>query len=272
MPVHYAHDPEKASPEWRLSERRRFPTEQAWSQEMEIDFSARAGRAVYTEFRKSFHVREVGFNPNAALFLCVDFNVSPMVWVVSQSVLGWEHVIDQIVQAPATVASCVEEFRNRWQSEGRDLIVCGDATGKGRSPQTGRSHYDLLEMAMRGWPGNVQYRVPQANPGIVNRIAAVNFKLRNHIEGGSGVIIDPRCTELIADLEEVVWNTKGTEPDKTSNPQDPYHWRTHASDAWGYKVCREWPTGLERAKAAGATRPIMRKAMSVGKPIGVEGL
>ena len=87
------------------------------------------------------------------------------------------------------------------------------------------SDIDLLKQA--GFRVNVR----KSNPPVTNRVNSVNKML----EGNSitpNIIIDPRCTSLIQDLEKVT-NKQGTRDIDKSNKL-----LTHASDALGYAI--EW--------------------------------
>jgi hypothetical protein len=48
------------------------------------------------------------------------------------------------------------------------------------------------------------------------------------------LLIDPKCRELILDLEQVSFKPGSENIDKEKDPQ-----RTHLSDALGYLVCQE---------------------------------
>jgi hypothetical protein len=81
-------------------------------------------------------------------------------------------------------------------------------------------------------------KVPSSNPPIKDRVNCVNAMLRNQA-GECRLHIDPRCKQLIQDLERVHWkcdvngNTL-TDIDKS----DPA--RSHVSDALGYMIATEF--------------------------------
>jgi phage terminase large subunit len=74
---------------------------------------------------------------------------------------------------------------------------------------------------------------------VKDRINCVNARLCNSLRERR-LLIDPRCRQLIRDLEQVSWKT-----DANGNPlveldkSDPM--RTHTSDALGYYVASEFP-------------------------------
>jgi hypothetical protein len=67
----------------------------------------------------------------------------------------------------------------------------------------------------------------------------VNARLCNSLQEHR-LFIDPRCRQLIRDLEQVCWKT-----DANGNPllelDKSDRMRTHASDALGYYIASEFP-------------------------------
>jgi hypothetical protein len=175
----------------------------------------------------------------------VDFNVSPMVWEVAQIHKGKPRWINEVRLAPASIDEMVREFRNLYPAHPGELWIYGDATGKGRTAQTGKSDYDLMRLAFQGYGAPLVFKVPQANPLVRDRLNAVNRMLRS-VDGLPGLEIDPeRCPELVRDLEECVLRDDGKDLLKVYDSADPYHERTHASDDVGYFIWREWPVSAE---------------------------
>lgn len=95
--AHYSADPERAKPEWKQRERRKYTSEGAWQREQEIVFSAGGGERLFagilntyghkiiidpqsSGFRPSPHWNYFGgfdsgkANPTAALVACTDFD------------------------------------------------------------------------------------------------------------------------------------------------------------------------------------------------------
>jgi hypothetical protein len=75
--------------------------------------------------------------------------------------------------------------------------------------------------------------VPKANPSVRERINLTNSKLRS-AAGDIGIQVDPRCKELIKDLEQVCFKEDSNQIDK-----DRDRLRTHLSDALGYLLWQE---------------------------------
>ena len=75
---------------------------------------------------------------------------------------------------------------------------------------------------------------------MLNRIRKLNALLTN-ATGEVRLELDPRCKELIRDLEEVMYKPDSGVIDKIRDPK-----RTHASDALGYAV---WHLFGEKTRA-----------------------
>jgi len=210
------------------------------------------GTIAYVAFNRQIHV-----DPNVIpenrdnrfpLALCVDFNVSPCIWVVGQLIDSTWYFFDEIVMDNCNIGMMTEEFRRRYPTHGNRVHIYGDQTGAVRNPQTGASHYYLIQEGMKGYPVPVEVKLPTVNPPVVDRLNAVNRKLSGS-DGRVGIIFGPRCEQSIADCEEVLRDPRGGIK-KTHHPENPYAQRTHAMDAVGYAVCYTDPvprfTSVER--------------------------
>jgi phage terminase large subunit-like protein len=227
-----------------------------------------AGSRAYTAFQHSLHVRDLGA-PERRRPLCwtLDFNVEPMVSLVGQRIGRLFRVHREIVFQEGNVPDMADHFRELYPTHGAEVWVFGDATGKGRDAQTGKSDYQLILNTLRGYPVPLRLKVPDSNPNVPDRINAVNRALRDET-GAVGVEIDPSCTELIADLEGVLRDPRGGLK-KTYNPRDVYFRRTHTSDALGYWINFLQPVTSEPIRqglqSPQSTAPVTIKQPSYGK-------
>jgi hypothetical protein len=124
------------------------------------------------------------------------------------------------------------------------IIIYGDASGNSRTTKATRTDYELIREAFERNSGyKLSMRHNTANPLVRDRVNTVNNVLRS-AAGTRRAAIDPKCKELIKDLQQVRWRRDGAgnttgDLDK-SDPQ-----RTHLSDALSYLVAQEW--GLQPA-------------------------
>ena len=200
-----------------------------------------SGTRAYGSFDTRLHVRR---QPELVLRrpLCwtLDFNVEPMVSLVGQRDGRLFRVMRELViNDSANIDDMVQLFWDAFPSHQGEVWVYGDATGRSRSGQTGRSYYQIISNHMRTYGCPARLKVPEANPQVPNRINAVNVALRNE-EGIANVEIDPSCKELIDDLEQVLRDARGGIK-KTTDRKNPYFRRTHTSDALGYWINYEEP-------------------------------
>ena len=132
-----------------------------------------------------------------------------------------------------------------------NVYVYGDATGEQRMTSASRTDWQIVKEFFGRYSDRYRatFRVPSANPPVKDRINCVNAMLRNHA-GEHRLLIDPRCKHLTKDLEQVCWKV-----DPYGNPlaeldkSDPM--RTHASDAVGYWIAREFPMRAPRGERGG---------------------
>jgi len=246
-PVHYSHDPDKTV-EWVTKEQQKYVKEFGdwegeWQREMEVDFTSVAGVRAYASFSDVNLKRKLAYNRSLPLCIDCDFNVEPMIWEICQRVGDRLIYFDEIKLSPAEIRDMVNEFRNRYPDHPAEIWVYGDATGNKRTAQTASSDYDLMRLYFRGYPSPRIFKVTTFNPPVKDRVNAVNLKLRG-AEGQPGILIDPeKCPELVKDLKEVTM--KDGKIVKSNKKDDPYYYRTHASDGVGYHVYREWPVVTE---------------------------
>lgn len=201
-----------------------------------LDYSA---RPVYT-FERAIHVDDsLEYDQHLPLDLSCDFNVDPMCWEIGQHRGEDVWTFDEIALTggATTEAACVE-FLNRYGSHRSGVTVYGDASGKARSTRSHKSDYDIITERL-GHMVNFTTNVPEANPPVIDRVNAVNGRLRN-AAGDIRYRIHPRCERLIEDRVKVSWKQGPRDIDKSDKS------RTHASDADDYRVYRLFPTLTEQ--------------------------
>ncbi len=197
---------------------------------------------VYHAFDRTVHTRDTALAKDLPLLWAVDFNVDPMCSVVAQ-IRGREvTVLDELVLRRASTRTACEEFTRRYQSFPGALRIYGDACGA-HQHTTGMSDYQLMRRVMANlWQGDVEYRVPKANPPVAERVLLVNAKLMPGTQKPE-LWIGSKCQELAKDFEEVVYSPGAAAVDKRDGK------RTHLSDALGYLLWEEFgdrPTIGER--------------------------
>jgi hypothetical protein len=207
--------------------------ENFYKQEVLGSYLNMTGGLVYPSFSRNQHVVELKAEPHLPLLWTLDFNVDPMSSLIAQIAGGRIQVLDEIVIRRGTTQQACEEFLKKYQTHQAGIAVYGDASGyKGQT--TGASDYEIVrEHFLVHTNVSVQYRVPHSNPSVRERINLMNSKLRS-ASGDIGVLVDPKCKELIKDFEQVCFKEDSNQIDK-----DRDRLRTHLSDALGYFLWQE---------------------------------
>lgn len=268
VPIHYSHDPSKTG-EWSAKARAAYARAEDFEQEMELDFTAQLGAPAYPAFSQKLHIREsIPVSPEIPLCLACDFNVEPCIFEVCQIRGGKLFIIKEIVLSPGDIPGMIREFRNEFPAHAAGVYIYGDSNGLRRTSQTQKSDYDLMMIHMQGYPSFVKLKVPRAHPPSKVRVDSLNNKLRGY-EDKVMMYISAECVEFIKDLQQVVMRPDGKDVLKIYRADDPYRLRTHASDAVGYLVFREWPVFNEAVKIRmGNATNVPRKPMVYGNLLG----
>lgn len=194
---------------------------------------------VYYAFDREENASEKVYIKELPINLMTDFNVNPMMWAIGQT---WrdgakvsDHIVDEIVLRNTYTEAMAKEVGNRYGYE-RIYYVYGDYSGMARSTKSRVTDYDIIKAIL---PNSVIRIKP--NPLVIDRVNAVNSRLRNSKTERKLFVNVSKCPYLVKDFEQVLWKENTKDIDKTSNPE-----RTHISDAVGYFVEYEYPL---RAKA-----------------------
>lgn len=200
------------------------------------------GARAYPGFKGDIHVRNTQIDNRFPLAWIWDFNVEPMITHVGQRFGDTFYVHDQIFMESGSIPEMCDLFYDRFSDWPNDIIIYGDATGQNRTGQTGITDYAMIMNNLRNYRLYPRLRIPKVNPSISERLGAVNYAFKNE-QGAANLIVNPKCDELIQDLEEVVM-APGGGIKKSHNSKDPYYKRTHASDGIGYWIVQEAPVRL----------------------------
>jgi hypothetical protein len=223
---------------------------QTFLQEYEAQFTGVGQTRVYYPFNRDTHVKPIAFDPMRPLAWTLDFNVNPMSMLLIQRVEDMVHVLDEIVLKNSNTTEACKAFLDWLSPEHKripayqrplPLRIYGDASGHADRTSASATDWTLIRHFFSHYKGQIElsFHVNNVNPLVRDRVNCVNSRLESYL-GDIRVAIHPRCTELMRDLEKVVWKIEpngrtGTEIDKS----DPM--RTHLSDALGYYLAQEFP-------------------------------
>jgi Terminase large subunit, T4likevirus-type, N-terminal/Terminase RNaseH-like domain len=211
--------------------------EKFYQQEVLGSYVSMQGGRVYSAFDRKEHVRDLKPIPSLPLQWALDFNVDPMSSVIAQTTKDCIHVLDEIVIRQATTSEACEAFQKKFPEHPVGVEVYGDASGNAMQT-TGASDFDMVrEHFTVHSKTKVTYKVPKANPSVRDRCNLMNRMLKS-AAGKVGLMVDPKCKELILDLEQVSYKLDSAVVDKEKD-----RLRTHSSDALGYLVWQERARG-----------------------------
>lgn len=178
------------------------------------------------------------FSKHLPIVVGMDFNLSPMAWVIGQERVGNFYFFDEIFLKKSHTQEAARELIERIKrmdlQAPTQVIICGDATGKaGQRAAAGKSDYAILFEMLDEAGIRYENRTPESNPQVKDRVNIVNAKLKA-ADGTNHVWVNPKtCPNLDKDFSRVSWK-KGASfiLDQSTDTE-----RTHASDAAGYVIC-----------------------------------
>ena len=206
---------------------RRELDERTFRQEYEGSFESYQG-LLYYNWDEGRFVRDIPEDPNLPLWLTTDFNKAPLNWNVAQlpyfNNVQRAHFIDQIdIPFNAKTPQAIEMFIKRYEHRKYKIVyITGDASGSHESHRDWTTDYSIMGTALENAGWQIVWHVPDANPGINNRV-----NIGCSIIGHNRLLVSPKCTRLIYDLGMNEGDDKGAK-DKS----DPL--QTHASDNFDY--------------------------------------
>ena len=186
---------------------------------------------VYECFDRERNLAPATYDPRQPLHWSLDFNVTPLCSVLAQRRGEALYVLDEISLQNATVSDAVDGLRNKVANLDAPIVITGDASGRQRSvTSAGDAYSELRHYLNKAGFRNYTMRIASHNPSVLQRVKLVNAQMLDS-RGGTNLFVDPRCKELVKDLEEVLFKPNEGVIDKARDPA-----RTHISDALGYLV------------------------------------
>lgn len=214
--------------------------EYSFRQEYEATWELYEGLAYYNMDENKNLSNCSAIDYNLPLTMNFDFNVNPTTLLLSQLVKDVVYFRKEYSEANSSTDATVRHFceEHRDNAPKLELEIRGDAAGKARSSNTGRSDYQYVEEALRAHGFKYKYQVPSKNPPIIDRVKYVNGWLKP-MKGDPRIIVDPSCKDLIRDLTSQ--GLDGRVPSKKNN-------LGHKADALGYNIYWEHIIGNRQSQ------------------------
>ncbi len=246
---------------------------------------------VYCDFDKA-NEHSIAYDRDRTLYLFLDFNRNPAVAGFAHQLVqgefpsehqrpGIKHVgvfgeffhiggMDAYEMANAILRGdhgSGGHFPDNWKglaNHNAPIIAFGDATARNKrmaGPNEWQIVNDVFRNGTKDDEGRYRYGVSlpeNGNPLVVFGVRSVNAKLCS-AAGIRSLFIDPRCTELIADLLVCVWDKTGTDIQKYGERGGNKLWqRTHLSDGLRYWIHQLFPLGMDLQPAPSQSEPRRR--------------
>jgi hypothetical protein len=207
----------------------------------------KTGGEFYASFDRSIHVRPCLPVGDWAVHVSFDQNVVPYITAnlyqtTMKDGVYWIYAIDEFCLSNPnnkTEKLCehiIAKHDGLMRSGG--LYYYGDASGKHRDTRGMENDYDIIRRRFAAYISNTSDRVGRKNPGVnkrrmfINRIFEEKLPLR--------IVIDPKCKNLIADLEYIKETPEGTKHKQTVRDEKAgvsYEKWGHCSDDLDYFLC-----------------------------------
>ena len=194
--------------------------ERTFQQEYLATFVNYAG-IIYYNFDRNTHIIDSYEKNSKVIHIGMDFNIDPMVAVVSEKVNNDLIIYDEIQIWSSNTDEMVQEIKARYKD--KHIIVYPDPASRQRKTSAG-GFTDLAILKNAGF----EVKTRSQHPLIRDRINAVNSKLKN-ANGMSSLFITKSCKNLIKSLERQIYKEGTSVPDKDSGFD-------HFNDALGYLV------------------------------------
>lgn len=208
---------------------RKTMDEPLFKQEFEASFESLQNRCAYNFDRRSHCTKEAEESPN--MIAGMDFNVGKMACVFAYEYTdGSVHYFDEICLRNSNTEEMVRVMRQRYPT---CKYVYPDPAGKARSTTSSRSDHAILR------ENGFVVKARKSHPSHRDRLASLNRKLKD-ATGEITMTVDPKCVELIRDLEQCVRDEKGGIEKKDLE-------RTHFLDACSYYIEFKYPVTVSRA-------------------------
>jgi hypothetical protein len=150
------------------------------------------GKPVYEMFRKDVHVAkgDVAIMKEAPIYIGIDFGLTPAC-VFGQRVRGRWLIIDELVAEDMGILRFSDLMKQKMAEYlPRNFNIFGDPAGDHRAQTDESTPFQILK-------GRGITARPAPSNDVTLRLESVNVTLQRMIDGDSGILIDPKCNNII---------------------------------------------------------------------------
>lgn len=183
---------------------------------------------IYYAFDEEENVSDTAiYHPGKPIIVGMDFNVSPMSWVLCHYIDNKFYAFDTIYEKDSNTRKSLDVLYKLYGQHLGKWVFIGDATSRSRKTSSSTTDYAIIQNDMRFKGKEVLF--PKSNPPVVDRWANVN-RLLCSSDYVRSVYINPKCKELIADFDLYTYKEGSNEPNTVKNTLG------HLTDAFGYAM------------------------------------
>ncbi len=236
------HAPATECPFWSremLEEAKSSMSEDLYAQEILAEFRDLGSGSCIVTFgshnitdKSPFAEAGHAISPHLPILVGMDFNLSPMSWILGQHKHRDIYYHDEIILERSHTAEAADVLCERVAGHKAGIIIIGDASGKaGQRAAAGESDYSIIKQRLRAHGIPYTDKTPEANPPIKDRVNATSAACKD--AGGSvHVWFHPRCKVTIKDMQRRKWK-EGSSTLAFDN-SDPHS--GHSFDAATYPI------------------------------------
>ena len=150
------------------------------------------GKPVYEMFRRDVHVAksDVAIMKDTTIYVGIDFGLTPAC-VFGQRVRGRWLIIDELVAEDMGILRFSDLMKQKMAEYlPRQFTIFGDPAGDHRAQTDESTPFQILK-------GRGITARPAPSNDVTLRLESVNSTLARMIDGDSGMLIDPKCVNII---------------------------------------------------------------------------
>ena len=150
------------------------------------------GKPVYEMFRRDVHVAksDVAIMKDTSIYVGIDFGLTPAC-VFGQRVRGRWLIIDELVAEDMGILRFSDLMKQKMAEYlPRNFVIFGDPAGDHRAQTDESTPFQILR-------GRGITARPAPSNDVMLRLESVNVTLSRMVDGESGILIDPKCINII---------------------------------------------------------------------------
>ncbi len=195
-----------------------------------------AGGGVFHAFDRAYNVRHCDYHPELAILVGMDFNVTPMSWVLCHLSGDSLDVFDEVWLCDTNTPAALQTMLSRYQGHKGGWQIYGDATSQARKTSAYATDYQHIAGNQALKAMGMTLHIGKSNPPRADRFAVTNARICDGA-GQRHIFIDKKCKHLITDLGARNYKPGSREPADSGDIG-------HPSDALGYICHYKWPLSL----------------------------